>query len=69
MPCRGERDRDVHVWKLLAEEGKKLIGRVKKDDIYIDYPVSSYFMDRNPQMQTPGSCGRFAAVIQKIAEE
>lgn len=35
----------VCFWKLLPEKGKRLIEWVKKDDIYIDYPVISYSME------------------------
>lgn len=31
----------VCFWKLLPEKGKRLTEWVKKDDIYIDYPVIS----------------------------
>ena len=38
-------DVPVGIWKLLPEKGKRLIKWVKKDDIYIDYPVISYSME------------------------
>ncbi len=63
------KDSHVHICKLLREKNKKLIESVKKDDIYIDYPVMSYLVDIERQAQTSDSCGRFATVIQKIAEE